>query len=95
MSGSDITRKTFHPAFRQLVDSEIAFDKIKSQLDIAVREKNNPQLIKIFANSHDIANVVGHKGANKYKFSRQYPLQSIKYKVDDSLNNWDFNIVVE
>lgn len=72
----------YHPAFRQLVESSLAFDDMKTQLRQA----------DIFAgtvlfSSHpkSFSNLIGHKGVNKRRFAEEYPLIRFTYKPDSSL----------
>ncbi len=76
----------FHPAFRQLVESAIAREKIESILG-SLSEKNALQTVDIYANSRSFGNIFGHKALNRLYFSEKYPNIIIKGKVDDALEN--------
>ncbi len=71
----------FHPAFRQLVESEIAKERIEEQLASLPTDC----AIMISANSHSFGNIYGHKGHNREYFAKKYPHLLIKGVVDDSL----------
>ena len=76
----------FHPAFRQLVESMIAREKIESII-ASLPENNAPQAIDIYANSHSYGNIFGHKAMNRRYFSEKYPHLRIKGKVDNELRD--------
>lgn len=76
----------FHPAFRQLVESEIAREKIESII-VSVYGNDFPRTIYIYANSHSFGNIYGHKAMNISYFSKKYPNLKIKGRVDNSLRD--------
>ena len=84
----------FHPAFRQLVESEIAKDRISSQLDsLDIPEGDKRVLIRVRANSHSFGNIYGHKGSNRNYFSKKYPHLIIKGAADDSLDDNCYKVI--
>ena len=84
--------KNFHPAFRQLVESEIARDMIEEQLPI---DSNSPSAsIKLLSNEKFFSNLIGHKKSNKVYFAKKYPYITFAYGVDNSLADGQY-IVVE
>ena len=88
----DIISDTYHPAFRQLVESEIAKEIIEEKL----HKMNLPECEKIkidfFSNSTSFSNLIGHKGSNREYFNKKYPLLNIKYRIDNSLNNNSYEV---
>lgn len=90
-SGDEITKRTFHPAFRQLVDGRIARDELNARINELIK-KRDIKTLTISANSHQFANIIGHKGENKKYLAFEYPFLDIKYNVDNSLKNRDFRI---
>lgn len=90
-SGDEITKKTFHPAFRQLVEGRIAREELIEAINKFIKI-NDAKCITISANSRHFANIVGHKAENKKYLTAEYPFLDIKYKVNNSLKDRDFNI---
>lgn len=100
----EINGGTFHPAFRQLVEGEIARERIEEQLshiyaglagsantqNSAVRTK-----VDIFANSHCYSNMIGNSGRNKEIFLEKYPGLNILYKINDKLPNHQFQVNIK
>ena len=80
----------FHPAFRQLVESEIAQDVIEeqlAQLNAEIPDDSAMIQVTVLANSHSFGNIYGHKGSNRDYFSKKYPHLIIKGAADDSLDD--------
>ena len=84
---SDALSGSYHPAFRQLVESSIAYDKILNQIDktIPPLQCAEQQSITIYANSSSLSNAAGHKGSNRKALQKSYPSSTINFKADDSL----------
>lgn len=92
LKSSDLIREdgqiqgtTFHPAFRQLVESSIAKDKMEALLAALP-----PDTRKVCFYSSDkwFSNMIGHKGSNKKYFEAKFPDLKIQYKtctLDDIL----------
>ena len=78
----------FHPAFRQLVESEIARDRIEAQL---------PDMpdgsLTVLANSRSFGNIYGHKGSNRDYFAKKYPRLILKGAADDSLRDNQYKVI--
>lgn len=79
---------SYHPAFRQLVEGEIALEKIDSMLMNALHSNKimNRVKVDIFSNSHDFSNMIGHKSKNKNYLIKKYPSFNIRFKINDELN---------
>lgn len=93
----EISGSTFHPAFRQLVEGEIAREKIEEQLKKAesaaggfARRKTD-----IFSNSRCFSNMIGNSGRNKEFFLENYPGFNILYKVDNQLPDNHFKVIIK
>lgn len=91
----DITKGTFHPAMRQLVEGEIARELIEPMLDEALSCKDvaGAVAITIYANSKWLSNVVGNGGINRKHWEAMYPSVMFSFKVDDTLENKQFRII--
>lgn len=80
---------SFHPAFRQLVEGEIAKEKIKNQIENA---GENIREITIKANPHSFNNISGHKARNKKYFEEKYPNIKMSFKVDINLKDNEYSV---
>ena len=76
----------FHPAFRQLMESEIARDSIEAQL-AAMSYKGEPLSLLVRANSRSFSNIYGHKAMNSEYFQKKYPRLRLKGALDDDLSD--------
>lgn len=87
--GGSISGSTFHPAFRQLVEGEIAREKMETLLKdtILLIEEDCPQThllqkdITFFSSSKWFSCMIGHKGCNKAYFQAKYPGLNIHYNT--------------
>ena len=79
----------FHPAFRQLVESEIARLRIGAQLDLM----DAPASVLVYANSHSFGNIYGHRGINREYFQKKYPHLHIKGAEDDSMKDNQYRVI--
>lgn len=103
--GGQIQGRTYHPAFRQLVEGEIAREKLEAQLvkllpsgynDTAIppRRENDKSLDFIFYSSGtSFSNMVGNAKRNKNYFTEKYPQIKIKYAVDSHLEDGCYTVV--
>ena len=73
--GKDVIAGPFHPAFRQLVDSNI----YKSYLEEIIKEKDLENEITIFTNDRNISLISGNNKANKKYFYDKYNI-NIKFR---------------
>ncbi len=94
MEEGSISSQTFHPAFRQLVESEIAKEKIQNKLDSLLDLQKNIQdaQIAIYANDHSLSNAVGLNGSNKGFWQEQYPSCSFSFKTDNNLKDYQYEV---
>ncbi|MBQ6315056.1 MAG: radical SAM protein [Mogibacterium sp.] len=87
--GGAINGGTYHPAFRQLVEGEIAKDKIEELLqEYSERQAS----IEIYSNAKWYSNMIGHHADNKKYFARKYPELEIRYRQDNDLPDGQFRI---
>ena len=87
---SEVIAGPYHPAFGQLVEDAVWYDKIVDEI-----KKINAKVIKveIEANSADINNIVGHKKENINKLKDTYALITI-VKKNDEIKKGKFKINV-
>lgn len=96
--GGEINGNTFHPAFRQLVEGEIAKETLETQLlSFIGKTKGENQLKKrsfiFYSNGDSFSNMVGNSKRNKIYFTEKYPQLKIQYKVDHNLEAGHYTVV--
>lgn len=79
----------FHPAFRQLVEGEIA----KEQLEASIGEIREPAFVTFVSNQRCFSNMIGNKKRNKHYFREKYPHLQISYKTDPSLADNQYIVI--
>ena len=86
-SDGAITGGTYHPAFRQLVESSIAREEIEKQLTATSGN------ISVMCNPSDISNAAGHNGCNRKYFAGKYPGLHISFKKEESLDRNKYIVI--
>ncbi|MDO4870428.1 MAG: radical SAM protein [Bacillota bacterium] len=92
---------TYHPAFRQLVEGEIAREDLEAQLTEIISRRGGGQLerrnpggcelaVSFFSNGVSFSNMIGNSRRNKIYFAKKYPEIKIAFKRDDSLEDMVF-----
>ena len=87
---SEVLAGSYHPAFRQLVEASLWYDKIVSKikkLDVKVKE------VEITANPIDINNIVGHHKQNAKNLKDFYNV-TLKLKQNNSIRPNHFRLKV-
>ena len=87
--GGAVNGGTYHPAFRQLVEGEIAKERIEPLL------VNADHSVTLYSNSRWYSNMIGHKACNRKYFENIFPSLRIRFSVDDSLPDGRFRITEE
>lgn len=102
IDNSVIDSPAYHPAFRQLVESEIARDRIenliKANQDILCdKSKTDESKIKvdIYSSPKWFSNMLGNKSENKEYFKHKFSNLDLKYRIDRSIGDGDFKIVIK
>ena len=80
-----IAGDTFHPAFRQLVEGEIAKESLESQL--LSLDTSVPCNVEFFSNEKCFSNMIGNCSINKIYFRERYPKVKVFYEKDSTLLN--------
>ena len=98
---------TYHPAFRQLVEGEIAREDIEAQIaqlletvvqlpeattDCSKDSANKKRRITVSSNGVSFSNMIGNRACNRRYFESAYPDLSIRFTVDDSLPDMTFRV---
>jgi histone acetyltransferase (RNA polymerase elongator complex component) len=91
--GGAINGGTYHPAFRQLLEGEIAKERIEPLLEEALRGRTS--VISIWSNKRWFSNMVGHKACNKQYFSEKYTGCRLRFRIDDSLEDGIFKVTTD
>ena len=81
--GKEVLYGPFHPAFRQLVETEYFYDKIIKELDLLKDSIQSKSRIKILCNPADLSQVIGHKRKNILKLEKEY--QNIQVIADGNI----------
>lgn len=81
---------TYHPAFRQLVEGEIAREELEAQLLPYINK--NAASAAFYSNGVSFSNMIGNSRRNKEYFAGKYPDIRISFKVDDSLEDMVFEV---
>lgn len=96
--GGEIQGHTFHPAFRQLVEGEIAKEQLENQLKTFMQNSQpdnspNTNSYMFFSNGNSFSNMIGNSKRNKNYFADKYPQIKVKYKLDSSLDDGCYIVI--
>ena len=85
---TELVAGPYHPAFRELCDNKIYFDKIENAIKTTKTDANN---IKVFVNDKNISKAVGQNRNNIEKFKRLG--YNVKVYPDKSLLDYQIKLV--
>ncbi|QHI71315.1 elongator complex protein 3 [Aminipila terrae] len=96
-----ITGDTYHPAFRQLVEAEIAKEVLEDKLvkllssseQYCSKSTMEKQHFTFESNSRCFSNMIGNKRSNKEYFSRKYPNLRIRFAENTLLADNHYNVL--
>lgn len=102
--GGEIQGHTYHPAFRQLVEGEIAREQLEEQLRQLLKEEvfseaedspgtSKACTFKFISSGPSFSNMIGNSRANKLYFEEKYPDLRIRFKTDPSLEDGRYIVV--
>jgi len=91
--GKEVLYGPFHPAFRQLVETEYFYDKIINELDLQKDDIQSCSRIKILCNPADLSQVIGHKRKNILKLEKDY--KNIQVIADNNIPPMSLKILTE
>ena len=102
--GGEIQGHTYHPAFRQLVEGEIAKEQLEEQLRALLEEAATPKAKEMpgtattctfafMSSGTSFSNMIGNSRANKIYFEEKYPDLKIRFKTDPSLEDGKYIVV--
>ena len=72
----------YHPAFRQLVEGQIAKEDMLKEIEKLPKNIRN---ITFSASPKSFSNMIGHKGINKKYFEEKFPNIYISYEMDETI----------
>lgn len=82
---SAVLAHSYHPAFRQLVEGELAREDLEAQLKKLLASQQPPQQVTFSSCGESFSNMVGHKACNKKYFAAAYPKIRFRFSPDQSL----------
>lgn len=91
----EINGGTYHPAFRQLVEGEIARERIESLLEAETFDRSKKIKVDFYANPKCMSLLIGHKQKNKQYFLENYPYLDVLYKVSKTLSDNQYHIEIK
>lgn len=87
--GEAVCGHTFHPAFRQLIEGELAKESLETQLLQLLENAEKDQVLAgefaFRSNGHSFSNMIGNAKRNKLYFAEKYPGIKIRWKTDPAL----------
>ena len=98
--GGAVNGGTYHPAFRQLVEGEIAKERIIPLFDeiyswISSGSADEKPSVTISSNSRWFSNMTGHHACNRKFFEAKYPDVRIRWSSDDTLPDGQFRVELQ
>lgn len=75
----------YHPAFRQLVESEIAKEQMESQLSQLSQLPSAETEIAFYSSPASLSNMIGNRRANRIYFEKKYPHVRFTFHADANL----------
>ena len=74
----------YHPAFRQLVEGEIAMEQMNEALQTLPHEVKS---VTFSSSGRWFSAMIGHKGCNKKALKERHPSLNIRYRKDPGLED--------
>ena len=93
--GGLIKGNTYHPAFRQLVEGEMAREDLSSQLEaLRAGRLEKGSRVTFLSSPSSFSNMVGNRRCNKIYFAEKYPDLNIRFGTDDHIEDGRYIVVV-
>lgn len=87
---------TYHPAFRQLVEGEIAREELEARLtalyNVSPGDARPAGTVCFCSNGVSFSNMVGNSNRNRRYFEEKYPQLKFRFEVDDTLDDMQFRL---
>ncbi len=77
----------YHPAFRQLVESEIAKEQMESQLLELSPALSDKVDISFYSSPASLSNMIGNRRSNRIYFEKKYPHVRFTFHADTNLSD--------
>lgn len=84
--GSSVVAGDYHPAFRQVVESEIVKDYLESQLNKSFTKAG------FYSNSTNFSTMIGNKKSNKEYFENKYSHKIFEFKTNEELKDEEYQV---
>ncbi|MDO4518051.1 MAG: radical SAM protein, partial [Bacillota bacterium] len=84
---------TYHPAFRQLVEGEIAKEILEEQILNNLNCLSDSRQVCLYSNGQSFSNMIGNSRRNKLYFQEKYPDLTFSFKVDPTLGKMEYRAV--
>lgn len=99
--GGAIAGDTYHPAFRQLVEAEIARDILEEKLQILLVippktlacQPVQKRQVRFESNPKCFSNMIGNRRSNRIYFAEKYPQVEITYTENTFLADNQYNVI--
>ncbi|MDO4485712.1 MAG: radical SAM protein [Bacillota bacterium] len=91
--GGEIQGHTYHPAFRQLVEGQIAREQLEEQLVIQLQKDPDCCSFTFASSGNSFSNMIGNAKRNRLYFEKKYPQLKIRYKTDSTLEDGYYTVV--
>jgi histone acetyltransferase (RNA polymerase elongator complex component) len=93
LDDKEVVAGTFHPSFRQLVESRLFKERMEDALRSALRNIDGmQQKVHFSANDKGFSYLIGYKKSNKEYFANTYSRLDFIYTVDDMLRDYEIGI---
>lgn len=89
----EISGGTYHPAFRQLVEAEIAKEQLENQLLPLLN--HSIKTVTFLSNGNSFSNMVGNRKSNRLYFEAKYPHIRFYFKTDTRLADAVYTLAYE
>lgn len=84
--GHSVVAGDYHPAFRQVVESEIVKDHLESYLTESF------ETAIFYSNSTCFSTMIGNKKSNKLYFEKKYSDKQFEFRTDEQLKNEEYQV---
>lgn len=86
---------TYHPAFRQLVEGELAKERLCALLSEHPVPRDKRTKVTFYCAPENFSNMIGHGGRNRDFFLENYPWLNVLYKVNHTLSKEEYQIEIK
>ncbi len=80
----------YHPAFRQLVESSILLERMRSALSAG---KEPGQAVRMLVHADDLSNAIGQKRSNVEALKKEFGLKKVLLQADNSISRRTVRVI--